>query len=347
MEKSDIKSLSVGELNAYLESIGQKKYRTAQIQDWLFKHQCSAFDQMKNLPASLVQRLDQDFDINPLTCSSQDVAEDGTIKWLFRTKDQFYIESVLLIAEDRHSICISTQVGCAMGCTFCRTAQMGFKRNLRVGEILEQFIQVNQYLKTQGKELSNIIFMGMGEPMNNFENFDRAARIFHDRRFFNLGKKRLTVSTSGLVDKIREVADRETPCHLAVSLNGTNDSMRSALMPINDRYPLEKLFEATDYYVEKTGNRITFEYILIKDITCTEQAANELIALTGRRRCKINAIVLNESENDMLVPPSDQEIEKFIAKIRSKEILIHIRRPRGRDIQAACGQLAIKQQKVA
>jgi 23S rRNA (adenine2503-C2)-methyltransferase len=224
-----------------------------------------------------------------------------------------------------------------MNCAFCRTAKMGLKRSLEAGEILEQIICV-----MQSAEVTNIVFMGMGEPLNNLDAVDYACRVLHDQKAFGFGKGRLTVSTSGVVPKIRELVERGTPCHLALSLNGASDAVRGSVMPVNKTWPLAKLIEAVDFYLEATGEWVTLEYILIKGLTCTPEAAKDLIRLVKPRRCKVNAIVLNPSENQDLQPPELHEVESFLESVRAHNIQIHIRNPRGRDISAACGQLAHK-----
>ena len=271
---------------------------------------------------------------------------------LFKTHDDHHIETVMIPANGRYSVCVSTQVGCAMNCAFCRTAKMGFTRNLEAGEILEEIINVNWYLKESGflneegktAQVTNIIFMGMGEPLNNLENVHRVCCTLHNQSLFNMGSKRMTVSTSGVVPKIKELVDRNTPCCLAVSLNSTNNEYRSSVMPVNKTWPIEKLLEAVDEYIRRTDNYVTFEFVLIQDITCTPKAAKELIRICAPRRVKVNAIVLNDGDDPTLHAPTPEQVEDFLAMVRAAEIQITIRNPRGRDILAACGQLAYKKE---
>lgn len=348
MATLDIKSLSTLELKGWLDSVSQKSFRADQIQNWLFKSLVDSFDAMENIPQDLREKLSAHFRTTSLTVANRTESSDGTIKLAFRTHDNHFIETVMIPQLERCSVCVSTQVGCAMGCTFCRTATMGQIRNLESGEILEQIIHVKRMLQDSGADITNIIFMGMGEPMHNLLNVHRTCEILHDRRYFNLGAKRMTVSTSGVVPLMREFISLETPCNLAVSLNGTNDAMRSKLMPVNLKWPLAELFEVIDEYIEKTGEYVTLEYILIQGITCTPQAAKELLKLTQQRRVKINAIVLNNPERPGgLMPPSQNEIDQFLEIVRAGHVHITLRTPRGRDILAACGQLAITQKKVA
>jgi len=345
--KLDIKSLSIAELKGWLESVSQKAYRADQIQHWLFKELVTSFDQMVNIPQDLRERLAENFRILSLEEHTRTVSSDGTIKFAFRTHDNHFIETVLIPRLQRNSVCVSTQVGCAMGCTFCRTATMGEIRNLESGEIIEQIAYISRFLRLENDDVTNIIFMGMGEPMHNLLNVHRSCEILHERRFFNLGAGRMTISSSGVVPRLYELMELETPCKLAISLNGTNDAMRAKLMPVNLKWPMEELFGFIDEYIRRTGDYVTLEYILIKDVTCTPQAAKELLKLAQQRRVKINAIVLNNPERPGgLEPPSQEDIDAFLELVRAGHVHIILRTPRGRDILAACGQLAIQQKKV-
>ncbi len=348
MEISDIKSFSETELREFVIGLGEKKYRADQVAHWLYNQNAQSWEEMNNIPQSLRDKLAQNARVQSLELQRVETSADGTTKWAYKTFDGHFVETVLIPSEERNSVCVSTQVGCGMGCTFCRTARMGLKRHLSTGEILEQFIRTRLYLKEhQRGELTNIIFMGMGEPFHNFENVFKVSEWLHHPKYFSLSKRRITVSTSGLVPRIKEAADRQMPAQLAISLNGTNNEMRSTTMPINQRYPLETLLEAVDYYIQTTGNGVTFEYVLIKNLTCTPAAARELSGIIRNRNCKVNAIVLNQSDDPNLTPPSAEEIEEFLQIARASKKTITIRQPRGRDIKAACGQLAIHEQKVA
>lgn len=349
-EYKDIKSLTVDELKDWLSENREKSYRADQIENWLFCRQVSSYDQMLNIPQQTREKLAKAFAIRSLSEVRHLVSADGTVKWLYRTRDDQFIETVLIPTNGRFSVCVSTEVGCAMNCAFCRTAKMGFIRNLEAGEILEEIIRVNEFLREKGEldadgnpaAVTNIIFMGMGEPLNNLENVHRTCCTLHNQKLFNLGRKKMTVSTSGVVPKIKELVDRNTPCCLAVSLNSTNNEARSAVMPVNKVWPIEKLLEAIDEYIRRTDNYVTFEFVLMKDVTCTDKAAKELIRICAPRRCKVNAIVLNQMDDPNLEAPAPEDIERFLEKVRAAGIQITIRNPRGRDILAACGQLAYK-----
>jgi 23S rRNA (adenine2503-C2)-methyltransferase len=348
MNLCDVKSFSEDELRNFLLELGQKKYRADQIADWMYNHGADNWDMMANIPKDLRLKLESKVVLRSLTEMNREISSDGTVKWAYKTQDGFFIETVLIPSEERNSVCVSTQVGCGMGCTFCRTSKMGLKRNLESGEILEQFIRTKQFLKEfERGELTNIIYMGMGEPLHNFDNVMKSIYWLHHQKYFQISRKRITLSTSGLVPRIYELADAAIPAQLAVSLNGTNDEMRRSIMPINQRYPISQLLESVDYYIEKTGNYVTFEYVLIQDLTCTTQAAQELSEIIRNRSCKVNAIVLNQSDDPKLKAPDADAIENFLTIVRSTGKHVSIRQPRGRDIKAACGQLAIHQQKVA
>ena len=348
MPEIDIKDFSEKDLIQFVIDAGGKKFRAEQIANWTLNHGATSWDQMSNVPQKLRDALAENCRLTSLEEASREMSVDGTVKWALRTHDDYLIETVLIPSEARNSVCISTQVGCAMGCKFCRTARMGLKRQLTPGEILEQFIRVREFLREfNGGDLTNIIFMGMGEPLHNYKNLKIAVDWFHHQKYFKLSKRRMTVSTSGLVEKIKQMADDAMPVSLAISLNGSNDEMRKSIMPINERYPIAKLMETVDYYINATGNGVTFEYVLIKGITCTPESARELVKLIKNRNCKVNTIALNASDDPNLQAPSPEEIEEFLTIARQSKKHVSMRQPRGRDIKAACGQLATQPKKVA
>ena len=347
MSYANLKTLTADELKEWLASVGHKAYRADQIRGWLFKNRVRSLDDMVNVPPALREQLASSFHLHSLKVESLSRSEDGTVTWLYSTHDDYFIETVMIPTETRSSVCVSTQVGCAMGCVFCRTAKMGFLRHLEAGEILEQILRVFWFFEDEGveREVTNIIFMGMGEPLMNLENVHRTCVTLHDQKLFNMGRKRMTISTSGVVPRIAELVDRATPCCLAVSLNSTNDAMRSAVMPVNKTWNLEKLFAAIDDYTRRTDESVTLEFVLIKGTTCTPQAARELLKLTQQRKVKVNAIVLNDGDDPTLGAPSQDEIDQFLEIVRAGNVIVTLRNPRGRDIKAACGQLAYKQQR--
>ncbi len=344
----DIKSLSLEELRWFLLDKGHKPYRAEQVRVWLFKLMMQTYEGL-NVPAELCELLEANFRIKSLSEEMKMESSDGTVKWLYKTVDDFSVETVMIPTETRASVCVSTQSGCAMDCAFCRTGNMGFNRSLEAGEILEQIINVHKYFSNekQDRTVTNVIFMGMGEPLMNLDAVHRACVCLHDQKAFAMGKGRLTVSTSGIVPGIAELLERNTPCHLAVSLVAADDETRESLMPVNKRWNLTELLKAIDNYLERSGEWVTLEYILIKNKTCTKAAAENLIRIVKPRRCKVNAIVLNSNENPELQAPSEQEVNNFLELVRAKSVQINIRNPRGRDILAACGQLASNSCKVA
>jgi len=348
MAKTHLLSLDLGALEDLTASLGEPRFRARQIQEWMFRHLETDFRKMTNLPKKLIEKLEETAEISVLKEKSRQDSVDGTRKWAFETHDGHVFETVMIPSGDRRSICVSSQVGCAMGCTFCRTATMGFIRNLTLGEILEQAHFVSRYVREQdGARLSNVIFMGMGEPLHNISNVSAACRVLNAESGFGIGKSHITVSTSGVVPKIREWAEIAPDFKLAVSLNGSNDTMRSSLMPVNRRWNIDNLLAAADEYIALTGQKLTFEYILIKDKTCTPDAARELKRIASQRNCKINLIPLNKGEDPALQPPPEEEILAFEAILRQGDFEVLRRRPRGPDILAACGQLAIPLKKVA
>ncbi len=359
MTKSHILGLGRGELEALVVSLGQPAFRARQIQNWVFRNLETDFRKMSNLPKDLVDGLESHACVATLKVNARQDSQDGTTKWVFETHDGHLFETVLIPTEDRRSVCVSSQIGCAMGCTFCRTATMGFLRNLTLGEILEQVHFVSRHLKSlepspdlspdqvsNSTRVSNVIFMGMGEPLLNLENVASACETLNSADGFGVAKDKITVSTSGVAPKILEWAARAPDFKLAISLNGSNNAVRSELMPINRRYPIEMLMETADEYIRLTGQKLTFEYILIRGKTSTLEAARELKHIASHRHCKINLIPLNRGNPDMEAP-SEEEIAAFERVLAQGDFQVLRRRPRGPDIYAACGQLATEQKKVA
>ena len=348
MPKFHLLSLGLDALGDFAVETGEPRYRGRQLREWMFRHLETDFRRMSNLPQKLVESLEEKATVSTLRERSRQDSVDGTRKWALETQDGHVFETVLIPTESRRSLCVSSQIGCAMGCTFCRTATMGFIRNLTLGEILEQVLWVNRFLQDlDGSRVSNVIFMGMGEPLHNLENVALACEALNAENGFGIGKDRITVSTSGNVPKILEWARRAPNFKLAISLNGSNDTLRSSLMPVNRRWNIEALLDAADEYIQITGQKLTFEYILIRNRTCVPEAAVELKRIASQRNCKINLIPLNRGEDPELQAPSEEEIQAFESILRQGDFEVLRRRPRGPDILAACGQLAIPLKKVA
>ncbi len=348
MQKEHLLDFGLLELEGALIAAGEKKFRAAQLLQWIYQHFQPDFKKMSNLPPSLRESLEQKYTVNQLEMVQQQFSSDGTTKWMLKTWDGNFIECVLIPEENRNTVCLSSQVGCGMGCEFCSTAKMGYKRNLTRGEILDQFylIQLHLNKKELGK-ITNVVFMGMGEPMQNIQNVGAACDILCSVQGFGLSRKKITVSTSGLVPGILEWANNFPQYKLAISLNAPNNEIRQKLMPVNKAFPIDKLLEAAKEYGKITGERITFEYILISGLTSGIKAAKELRALVSGLNCKVNLIPFNGGAQSQFAPPSEAEVKEFEEIISAGGFPVMIRKPRGRDIAAACGQLVQLEKKVA
>lgn len=339
IKKEDIRNLSYEELVKYFEGIKEKPFRATQIFEWIYQKNAWVFDDMTNLPKPLREKLKQDFNLQPNTIAEKKVSQEGTTKFLFDLFDHEKIESVLIPTETRTTACISTQAGCKFGCKFCASGIGGWSRNLTCAEIVTQVLQVREESMKHQRPLSNIVFMGTGEPLDNFSNLMKAIRIINSDKAINIGARHITISTVGLVPKIRELAEQNIQVELAVSLHGYDDESRGVLMPVNKKYPVEELIQSCREYIQKTNRQITFEYILIRNVTCTEKAARELGRLLEGMICKMNLIPYNPVSEFDHEPPTKLEMLAF--KTRLSELGVHatIRMPRGRDVGAACGQL--------
>lgn len=337
IDKIDIKNLSCQQLEQLLVSFGQQKFRARQILKWVYQQQATDFAVMTNLGKALREELAQRFLISQLVPVAVQNSIDGTRKYLFQLEDGIHIETVRIpMDEGRATLCISTQAGCAMGCQFCMTGTDGLKRNLLPGEIVNQVCAA-----LEDGPVSNIVLMGMGEPLHNLENVVTALEILFLDDGLGYGARRVTLSTCGLVPEIRELA-RRIRVNLAVSLNAADDQVRSRLMPINERYPLADLIPACADYARLTRQRVTFEYILIKDINDSLEDARKLVKLLHPVRCKVNLIAYNEHESSDFCTPETESIKKFQQLLLDRGILATLRASKGRDIDGACGQLSGK-----
>ncbi len=335
-----IYDLTKEELNARLTAWGVPKYRADQVWGWLYKHKVADFDAMANLPKALRARLAAEATLDLLRPSAEQHSVDGeTIKWLFELPDGQLIESVLMRYAKRRTACISTQAGCAMGCVFCATGQMGFARHLSPGEIVAQVVTLARQLQAQGSRLSNVVLMGMGEPLHNYDATLAAIRTMTDAEGLNIGQRHITVSTVGLVSGIKRLADEGLQVKLAVSLHAANDGERSRIMPVNKRHPLGKLMRACKYYTEKTGRRVSFEWALIHQQNDTPFHAEALAHLLRGIQSHVNLIQLNPTEGYAGGPSSRERAEAFVAVLDRYNIPATVRVRRGIDIQAGCGQL--------
>jgi 23S rRNA (adenine2503-C2)-methyltransferase len=334
------------ELADFLEKRGAPSYRAKQITDWIYKKRVASFDAMTDLPNELRAQLTAEFDTPNTEVVRAVGSKDTTQKFLFRLRDQNLIESVLIPASpalygqpsDRRTICVSSQVGCAYGCKFCASGLDGWTRNLDAGEIVQQLLEIEKFC---GEKIDNVVFMGMGEPLANLKNLLRAIRIINAPWGIGIGARHVTVSTSGLAPQIRELAEESTQFRLALSLHGATDEVRSQIMPVNRKYPLKMLLEACDYYVAKKG-RLTFEYILIAGVNDTDEQARELAKIARRLSAKINLIPYNTVEGLEWSRPPRARQERFQSILRECGVIATLRREKGHDIAAACGQLRLQ-----
>lgn len=332
----NIKDYNLDELTKELESIGEKKFRAEQIFKWLYVEKVKSFDEMTNLSLELRRKLNENFDICNFEIVRKLVSKDGTIKYLFGLNDGNAIESVLMEYHFGKSVCVSSQIGCKMGCKFCASTGIPFIRSLTSGEIVEQIIAIEQ---DTGSKVSNVVFMGIGEPMDNFENVLNAIRILNNPKGLNIGARHISVSTSGVVPRIYEFADKDIQCTLSISLHSADDEIRSSMMPVNNAYNIEELMKACRYYMEKTNKRISFEYALAKDNNDNLQDAKKLVELLKGMLCHVNLIPINKIDNGNYQKSSLENIIKFRDYLNDHGIVATIRRELGSDINAACGQL--------
>ncbi len=337
MDKKDIKSLTFSEMKKEMESIGEKAFRSKQIYEWLHVKLVDNFDEMTNLSKALREKLEATYDIPTVKMLERQVSQmDGTNKFLFQLEDGHVVESVLMKYKHGNSVCISSQVGCRMGCRFCASTIGGLERNLRTSEMLGQIYQIQ---KISGERVSNIVVMGTGEPMDNYDNFVKFVRMLSDEHGLNISQRNITVSTCGIVPNMKKLAEEQFQITLALSLHGSNQEKRKTLMPIANKYELSEVLEACDYYFEKTGRRITFEYSLVHGVNDNEEDANELIAILKHRNCHLNLIPVNPIKERNFEKPSKKSAENFKNKLEKSGINATIRREMGSDIDGACGQL--------
>jgi 23S rRNA (adenine2503-C2)-methyltransferase len=332
--------LTLPELESWLTTSGLPRYRARQIYYWSYQQLVGSYDVMTVLPKALRPRLSESLPVSSLTLVRELTADRGeTLKLLFRTFDGEYIETVLMFYPDRTTVCVSCQVGCAVGCAFCATGMLGLTRNLTAGEMVSQVVEAARRAREHGRTLTNIVMMGMGEPFQNYDATMKMVRILHELEGMNFGGRRITVSTSGLVPFIDRLAEEPFQVKLAVSLHAPNDDLRSALVPLNRRYPVDGLIAACRRYIERTGRRVSFEYALIKDVNDSDAIAGELADLLQGLLCHVNIIPLNPTPTAPFERPSPERIASFATALSRRGIPATVRYSRGLDIAAACGQL--------
>ncbi|MFW6381670.1 MAG: 23S rRNA (adenine(2503)-C(2))-methyltransferase RlmN [Bacillota bacterium] len=340
----DIKGLTRQELEEWLEDEGFNRFRGQQVFNWLYRNGVKNPEDMQNLPGTLIEYLRKKGRWLNLTLKNRLRAADGTIKYLWQLTDNNTVESVYLPDDDygRRSVCISSQVGCNMGCKFCATGLNGLQRNLTTGEIIDQILSIQSDI-SQGKfgdpALTNVVFMGMGEPLANLDNLLKAVEIINDSRGLNIGMRRMTISTVGIIPGIKKLAHHNPQIGLAVSLNAPNDRLRNQLMPVNKKYPLASLLEVIENYIGQTHRRVTFEYVLIRDINDKPYHADQLVKLLKGLNCHVNLIPLNPIGDLPYERPGEETIRRFQGILTDEGITATLRRERGTNIEAACGQL--------
>lgn len=335
----NIKDYNLEDLKNELKEMGEKPFRAEQIFKWLYDEQVQSFDEMTNLSLELREKLKANYTICNFNILKKQESKDGTIKYLFDVLDGNAIETVLMRYHHGNSICVSSQIGCKMGCKFCASTGINFIRNLTSGEIVEQIIRVEQ---DTGERISNVVFMGIGEPLDNYDNVVNAVRIINHPKGINIGARHISISTSGLVPKIYRLAEENIQCTLSISLHATNNEKRSSMMPVNQTYPIEELLQACRDYIAKTNRRISFEYALAKDNNDNIEDAKELAKLLKGMLCHVNLIPINKIENGQFDKSSNENIMKFRDYLNDHGIVATIRRELGSDIDAACGQLRRK-----
>lgn len=335
----NIKDYDLPSLKEELTNIGEKTFRAEQIFKWLYQEKVKSFDEMTNLSLDLREKLKQNYDICNFKILKKLESSDGTKKYLFDLTDGNAIETVLMEYHYGKSICVSSQVGCKMGCKFCASTGIPFIRSLTSGEIVEQILAVEQ---DTGDRISNVVFMGIGEPLDNYENVINAIKILNNPKGLNIGARHISVSTSGLVPRIYDLAEENIQCTLSVSLHASNDEKRSAMMPVNNAYNIETLIQACKDYIAKTNKRISFEYALAKDNNDNLDDAKQLVKLLKGMLCHVNLIPINKIENGKYIKSSNENIIKFRDYLNENGIVATIRRELGSDIDAACGQLRRK-----
>ena len=337
MTEQDIRSMEYDELTALVTGLNEKKFRASQIFDWLHKKQVDSFDDMTNVPKSLREALAGECCISTAGIERvQESALDGTRKYLFKLRDGNLIESVFMRYEHGNSVCVSTQVGCRMGCRFCASTIDGLVRDLTAGEILAQVYGI---IRDTGEQVSNVVMMGSGEPLENYDSSVRFIKLISDERGLNLSARNITLSTCGIVPGMRRLADEGLPVTLALSLHAYNDDKRKEIMPVANKYPLNEIMDACRYYFDKTGRRVTFEYSLIGGVNDTDADAAGLSALIGGLNCHVNLIPVNPVKERNYVGSAKSAVLAFKNKLEKNHINVTIRRELGRDIDGACGQL--------
>ena len=344
--KKNIRHLTISELEQYFEALGEKKFRARQVYEWIWQRHAVDFSSMTNLSKELRQLLEDNFSFPALKVDATQYSADGTIKSRFRTVDHHLVEGVLIPTDERKTACVSSQIGCSLSCKFCATGYMQRRRNLDYDEIYDEVVLLNQQSeRVYEKKLSNIVFMGMGEPLLNYRNVLKAIERITAPDGLGMSPRRITVSTAGVAKMIHQLGDDKVKFKLALSLHAANDVKRNEIMPINETNNIKALIDALNHFYKQTGNEITFEYILFKDFNDSRQDADELVKIYRQVPADlVNIIEYNPIEAALFSKPDDDTVEKFMHHLEKNKVNARLRRSRGKDIDAACGQLANKDQ---
>ncbi|MFH1479370.1 MAG: 23S rRNA (adenine(2503)-C(2))-methyltransferase RlmN [Candidatus Omnitrophota bacterium] len=339
MEKIDIKSIRLNSLKEDLGKIGFPSYRAFQIFDWIYKKGVSEFSQMDNLPGTLRERLDRAYYICNIMPKEHLKSYDGTEKVLFELLDRNLIETVLIRSFNRNTICLSTQVGCRFRCRFCASGEKGFVRNLSSSEIIDQILFFNHYLD---RKIDNFVFMGMGEPLDNFGSLSKAILIMNSPSMLGIGARRITVSTCGIVPGIEKLNDISLQINLSISLHASNNTLRDVLVPVNRTYPIEKLIKACKFYLKDSNRKITLEYVVIKGENDSQEDIKGLSKIARTLKAKVNLIPYSPVPGKKYIEPTEKELDLCKSALENSKISVTIRESKGKDIYAACGQLAMR-----
>ena len=343
VDKKNIRALTLDELKAFFEQNNKPAFRAKQVYEWLWKKSVSSFEEMRNVSKEIIQLLDSHFVIQHAKITESQKSDDRTIKSAFGLYDNSNVEGVLIPTKSRMTACISSQVGCSLTCKFCATGKLDRLRNLNADEIYDQVFMLNeQALNNYNQRLSNIVYMGMGEPLLNYRNVLESIDKITSTDGLGMSPKRITVSTAGIAKLIKKLGDDVVRFNLALSLHAANNEKRSAIMPINDSNSLEDLIDAINYFYDKTNTRVTLEYCVINDINDDHLEAEELIAFARQIKCKVNLIEYNPIDLAEFQSSSAEKIQRFAEYLEHNKIIVNVRRSRGKDIDAACGQLANK-----
>lgn len=341
-----IADLSTDELAAWCAAHGEPAYRAVQVRRWIYGKRVGSFAEMHDVPAALRAALEAEFDLFASAVADRRTASDGTEKLLLRLADGNHVECVLMREEDRRTICLSTQVGCGMGCVFCASGLLGLTRNLSTGEILEQVLRIDRLLGPD-ERLTNVVVMGIGEPLANLANLLPALETLNEKGGMGLGARRITISTVGLPEMIGRLAGCGKPFNLAVSLHAPNDALRNRLVPVNDRIGIAAILAAADAYFERTGRRVTYEYVLLGGVNDADSHARELAALLAPRTAHVNLIPMNAVSETGLHDPSAATVRRFVEILEDAGVAATVRKRKGADIDAACGQLRLAHERAA